>query len=345
MTRISRRAFLRLLSLGGGGLATAQFLAACRGQKYIPTPPPVEPSAAATNASTAVPTRIEPSVTQIKAAAPTQTFTVPDLVVVRGGEPDQLVQKGLAALGGIERFVPRGANVLIKPNMCTSYHTYEFAATTNPWLVGTLVRMCLAAGAASVKVMDFPFGGTPLDAYKISGIAEQVGAGGGEMVPVAMFKFKPTKLPDGKSLKDAAIFEDVIKADVLINVPIAKHHGAAGLTLAMKNLMGVILDRGNIHRALPQRIADLSTVIKPTLNIIDAVRILTANGPTGGNLNDVKKLDTLILSTDIVAADAYATTLFGKKSDALEYVRIGAKMGLGRNDLGGMRIEEVAGAV
>ena len=98
--------------------------------------------------------------------------------MAHGGEPDELVRRAIAVLGGMQKFVPNGAKVIVKPNICVDYHTYEYAATTNPWVVGTLVKMCFDAGAASVKVMDAPFGGTQKHAYEISGIKEQVEAAG-----------------------------------------------------------------------------------------------------------------------------------------------------------------------
>jgi uncharacterized protein (DUF362 family) len=133
-----------------------------------------------------------------------------------------------------------------------------------------------------------------------------------------------------------------MKADVVINVPIAKHHGSARLTLALKGLMGIVQDRNSIHFALDQRIADLNTVIKPTLNIIDGVRVLMNHGPTGGNLNDVKMANTLIASHDPVATDAYAAQIFfSQKPQDIGYVKIGAEMGLGRYDFDKVRIKEV----
>ncbi len=75
--------------------------------------------------------------------------------------------------------------------------------------------------------------------------------------------------------------------------------------------------------------------------MVDAVRILVDNGPTGGNLADVKKLDTIIASPDIVAADSYGTTLFGMRPDDLSYIKAAAAMGLGNSDLKAMRIEEI----
>ena len=124
-------------------------------------------------------------------------------------------------------------------------------------------------------------------------------------------------------------------------MPIAKHHSLARLTLGMKNLMGTIRDRGAIHANLGQRLADLTSLIRPTLTIIDAVRILMDNGPTGGDLGDVKKLDTVIVSPDIVAADSYAATLFGLEPGDLGYIKAGSDMSLGRSDIRNLKIEEI----
>jgi uncharacterized protein (DUF362 family) len=241
----------------------------------------------------------------------------------------------------MERFVSKGASVVVKPNICVAYHTYEYAATTNPWVVGALVKLCLEAGASRVQVLDYPFGGSPESAFTRSGIAEQVQAAGGEMTTMPSFKFISTDIPQGVDLRKAKIFEDVLKADTLIDVPIAKHHSLARLTLGMKNLMGVIQDRQAIHRNIGQRLADLNSRIRPSLTVIDAVRMLMDNGPTGGNLADVKKMDTVIASPDIVAADSYAATLFGLAPEDLGYIRSGVDLGLGRSDLSNLKIEEI----
>ncbi len=189
--------------------------------------------------------------------------------------------------------------------------------------------------------MDFPFNGTQEQAYQISGIKEQVEAAGGEMAYMLREHFISTDNPAGIVLKKTSVHEDILTTDVLINVPIAKNHGSSRLTLGMKNLMGVVLDRGAMHADLAQCIADLGALVRPQLTVIDAVRILTAYGPTGGSLNYVKKLDTLIASRDIVAADSYATSLFGLNPEDLAYIVAGTRMGLGRSDLPNLRIEEI----
>jgi uncharacterized protein (DUF362 family) len=265
----------------------------------------------------------------------------PDLVVARGGEPGELVRRALAAIGGMGRFVHPGDDVIVKPNICVAYHSYEYAATTNPWVVAELVRLCLEAGARRVRVMDYPFGGTPERAYTRSGIQEQVVAAGGEMEIMSFLKFISTDIPEGLDLRQCKIYDEVLNADVVINVPIAKHHNLARLTLGMKNLMGTIFNRPQMHQNLGQRLPDLTSRVRPELTVVDAVRMLMRNGPTGGSLDDVHKIDTVIVSPDIVAADSYAATLFELQPTDLSYVRAAADMGLGRSDLDNLRIEEL----
>jgi uncharacterized protein (DUF362 family) len=362
MFRLSRRQFFHRLAAGLGALTGGWLLSACGGEEAAPASPtvpsavtqvPPSPTTGATATSTAAeaaawpttpatePVVPSPTLAQVPTATAIPAAGWPDLVVARGGEPEDLVRRAMAAVGGMERFVQPGFNVVIKPNICVAYHTYEYAATTNPWVVAGLVKLCQEAGAGRVTVMDNPFGGTPEEAYRISGIQEQVLAAGGQMEVMSQFKFVSTDIPEGRDLRNCDIYDEVLNADLMIDVPIAKHHSLARLTLAMKNLMGVIRDRPAMHVNLGQRLPDLASRVRPGLIVVDAVRILTANGPTGGNLDDVRKLDTVVATTDIVAADAYAATLFGLQPLDLEYVRAGTEMGLGRSDLANLRIEEL----
>jgi uncharacterized protein (DUF362 family) len=190
--------------------------------------------------------------------------------------------------------------------------------------------------------MDSGFGGTAESGYARSGIEAAVTAAGGEMEVMNPHKFRKVEIPQGRSIRKWPIYQDALDADVLINVPIAKHHSLARLTLGGKNLMGLILNRGSIHSDLGQRIADLSSLIRPTLTVVDAVRILIRNGPTGGNLDDVKPCNTVIASHDMVASDAYATTLFDLAGTDISYVRASAEMGLGTLELDQIKIAEIA---
>jgi uncharacterized protein (DUF362 family) len=331
------------MALQMGAIAGGKLLAACQraDTTLLPAMPSSTQPPTQSTAPQVEPTKVEgTTVDQPTEGVPT-AISIPDMAVARGGEPEGLVAAVITALGGMERFVKPGDKVVVKPNICVAYHTYEYAATTNPWVVGALVKLCRDAGASKVLVMDYPFGGSVDQAYVKSGIQEQVLASGGEMEPFAFLKFLRTDLPEAVDLKSCDIYEEVLSADVVINVPIAKQHSLARLTLGMKNLMGVIRDRPALHGNLGQRLADLTSKIRPALTVVDAVRILTYGGPSGGDLNAVKKLDTVIASPDIVAVDSYAATLFNLSPSDLTYIRAGATMGLGRSDLENMRIEEI----
>ena len=309
----TRRQFSRLVAAAALGAA----LAACGGE----TPSAPRPTAQ---------------------SPPTPSGDAAYLSVARGEDPGAITRAALAAIGGIERFVKDGDDVIVKPNICVDYRTYEYGATTNPEVVAALVGLCLEAGAKRVRVMDLPFGGSAENAYATSGIADAVRAAGGEMEVMNRAKYQKTEIPEGKDITSWSVYQDLLNADVVINVPIAKHHNLARLSLGGKNLLGVIQSPNRIHANLGQRIADLVSLIRPTLTVVDAVRTLMAHGPTGGNLNDVRQTNTIIASHDIVAADAYAATFFDLTGQDIAYVKAAAEMGLGTLDLEAIEIKEIA---
>jgi len=283
-----------------------------------------------------------PGETSERRRPPAPTADQAYLSIARGSDPAAITEAAIAALGGIERFVRSGDDVIVKPNICVDYHPPEYAATTNPTVVASLVTLCLEAGARRVRVMDTPFGGTAESAYAVSGIEEAVQAAGGEMEVMGPVKFAEFAIPDGQDITAWEVYRDVVEADVLINVPIAKHHSLARLSLGGKNLLGVIARPNQFHRNLGQRVADLASLVRPTLTVVDAVRILTTHGPTGGSLNDVQRADTVIASHDLVAADAWAATLFGKTGADIAYVKAAAEMELGTIDLDSVNVEEIS---
>ena len=347
MNDLSRRHFLQLIAASLGSLGGI-YLTGCLNQEKLLTKPIDSKKISPTIfQSDPISTEIPPTATDPPTSTPentpepSPTIVYPNLVVARNGDPEEMVRKAVQALGGMERFVKSGDKVVVKPNICVAYHGYKYAATTNPWVVAAIVKLALEAGAKKVKVMDYPFGGSAEQAYNVSGIKAEVNKAGGKMVVMSNLRYVDTSIPKGKDLKSTKIYNGVLNADVLINVPIAKHHELARLTLAMKNMMGVIYNRPMMHANLGQRLADLNSRVRSSLVIVDAVRMLMNHGPSGGNLADVKKADTIIASPDIVAADSYAATLFGLKPNDLTYIKKGKEMGLGENNLSKLKIEEI----
>ena len=262
-----------------------------------------------------------------------------DLAVAHGASPAMITKAAVDAMGGIKRFISRGDVVVIKPNMGWD-RLPEQAANTNPEVVATVVRLCFEAGARKVKVFDRPVN-DPRRCYIQSGIAPAASVLGAEVNYVDERKFKEIKI-NGEALKSWPLYAEILEADKVINIPIAKHHSLSTLTMAMKNWMGVMGGRRNsIHQRLDESLVDLALVIKPTLTILDAVRVLTANGPQGGDPKDVRKMDTVIVGIDQVAVDSYGATLFGMKGSDLGFVRTGDKMGLGIMDLSKLKIKKI----
>lgn len=290
-------------------------------------------SAAITAAGLSMPTFIGTFIDNIEAADKT------DLAVAHGASPSKITRAAIDAMGGMKKFISRGDIVVIKPNMAWD-RTPEQAANTNPEVVAEVVKMCYEAGAKKVKVFDRTVN-DPRRCYVQSGIADAVRVLGAEVSYVDERKFKDMDIK-GEAMKSWPLYTDIFEADKVINIPVAKHHSLAKLTMSMKNWMGVMGgSRRQIHQKLDESLVDLSMFIKPTLTILDAVRILTANGPQGGNLADVKKLDTVIAGVDQVAIDSFGATLFGMKGSDLGYVKIANKRGFGTIDVSKLKIKKI----
>jgi len=265
-----------------------------------------------------------------------------DLVAVRGGEADAMFDSGIAALGGMAAFVKKGATVVIKPNIGWDV-TPERAGNTNPRLVARIVKHCREAGAKEVYVFDHTCDNAQR-CYRTSGIEQAVEDAGGKMAPGGSEGYyQEVAIPGGTSLTKAKEHELVLKSDVFINVPVLKSHSSTRLTIAMKNLMGSVWDRGYWHsNDLHQCIADFSSYRKPTLNVVDAYAVMKRNGPRGVSVSDVAVMKAQLLSRDPVAIDAAATKLFGLEPSSVRYIKLAADKGVGRMDLETLNIKRIA---
>lgn len=265
-----------------------------------------------------------------------------DLVAVRGGEADAMFDSGIAALGGMAAFVKKGETVVIKPNIGWDV-TPERAGNTNPRLVARIVKHCLEAGAKEVYVFDHTCDNAQR-CYRTSGIEQAVKDAGGKMAPGGSEGYyQEVTIAGGTSLTKAKEHELVLKSDVFINVPVLKSHSSTRLTIAMKNLMGSVWDRGYWHsNDLHQCIADFSSYRKPTLNVVDAYAVMKRNGPRGVSVSDVAVMKAQLLSRDPVAIDAAATKLFGLEPASVRYIKLAADKGVGRMDLETLTIKRIA---
>ena len=264
-----------------------------------------------------------------------------DLVAVKGGEPEEMFERGIAALGGMKTFVKPGQTVVVKPNIGWA-RTPEAGANTNPGLIKRIVEHCFKAGAKTVYVLDHTCNAWK-DCYEKSGISEAAQAAGAKVVCGNHKQdYREVNVPEGKRLKKASIHNVIMDCDVFINVPILKNHGGAIMTCAMKNLMGIVWDRRYFHsNDLQQCIADCVTARRPDLNIVDAYRVMKKGGPRGRSLADVAQMKYQLLSTDIVAVDTAASKILGISADRIRHLRLGEELKLGTMDINKLKVERI----
>ena len=263
-----------------------------------------------------------------------------EIVVAEGGEPASLVRKAIESAGGMSRFISKGDVVVLKPNISWD-RVPKQAATTNPEIVAEVIRMCLEAGAKKVKVFDRTLN-EPRRCYERSGIEKSVKDSGGDIQHVYGPKFRKVRLPEGELITSWEIYDEVLEADKIINLPIAKHHSLSGVSLAMKNIMGFLGgNRGQLHRQFDTKITDLNAFIRSDLIILDAYRMLLRNGPSGGNLADVQLKKTVAVGTDIVAMDSFGASLFHLNPQEIPFLVKAHARNLGQNDLNKIDIETI----
>jgi len=259
--------------------------------------------------------------------------TGPVLAAVRDGSRREMVDAAINALGGMKAFVKPGQTVVVKPNIGWDVAP-DLCANTHPDVVGRVVELCVAAGAKSVTVFD-----NSCDqwqrAYANSGIEEAATRAGATLVNGKdQSLYRETQIPAGVKLKSAKIHSAILDSDVIINVPVLKHHSGTVMTASMKNLMGVIWDRGFYHKNdLHQCIADFLTLRRPDLNILDAYSPMVRNGPRGRGADDLVVVKALLASPDIVAIDAAAAKLLDRQPTDIRHIALASAMGLGVMDL------------
>jgi uncharacterized protein (DUF362 family) len=275
----------------------------------------------------------------LKAAVSGQRFLVEAVGQTDGYSVKELVRKTFDAGGGIGKFVAKGNVVALKPNLSWA-RPPELAATTNPEVLEAVIELCQEAGAKTVRILD----NTIHDArrcFAITGAGMVAKKTGADLVFPRSSLMKEMNLR-GNRLGVWPVFAPLVECDTLINLPVAKHHSLTGLTLGIKNWIGGLDgSRWALHQDIHQSIVDLAQFFKPKVTLVDAIRIMTRNGPSGGSTDDVAQKNTLILSDDPVAADARAALLFGRQTEDLGFVRLGQKRGLGTYEFQTLNVRQV----
>jgi uncharacterized protein (DUF362 family) len=265
---------------------------------------------------------------------------LPKLALAKNENHIAALNAALDAVGGIKRFVQPGERVVIKPNVGWD-RTPEQAANTNPLLVGEMTRLSLEAGASEVIVTDVTCNYGPR-CFLRSGIREAVEKAGGKIILARDEDYFNIDL-GGEMLTAWPVLKHFVETDRLINIPVVKTHSLSRCTIGMKNLYGILGGRRNqLHQQIDQSIVDLTRFCQPTLTIVDATRVMIRGGPTGGSLEDVAIKNSVMCSTDQVAADSRGAEFLGMNGSEISHIALAHKSGLGEIDYRAAGYKEIA---
>jgi len=258
-----------------------------------------------------------------------------DLVVANGSSPAQNCLAAVETLGGFSRFVSPGDRVVVKPNPIGS-NPPEQATNTHPDMVETVIKECFRFGAKEVLVVSHD----SERSFVGNGIGAAIERAGGVMKALEEESmYREVAVPRGRILRHEKISIDILESDVFINMPIAKHHAGAEVTLSMKNLMGINWDRIRFHQTdLHQCIAELAATVRPHLTILDANNVLLTNGP--GGPGEVLPAQKVIAGVDPVAIDSFVTKAFWGEPETIRHIQIAYDLGVGEIDLSKLNIKE-----
>lgn len=263
-----------------------------------------------------------------------------DLLVITGKTPKERIAKMFDVFGGAANLIKPASFVALKPNASFA-RTPKQAANINPETIFTLTDI-IKKETSPKKITAFDYTSDPADiSFEKSGIRAALKKAG-EDIYAAEEKsmYQLVDIPKARDLKQQLVNKDIAKSDFFINIAVPKHHSITSLTIGIKNLMGCIFNRDVYHmKGLNRCIAELATVIKPDLNIIDAENILLTRGPHGPG--KVKNTQTTIISKDILLADAYAVTLFGQNAKDIPHLKYAYDMGVGEIDLNKAKIKTI----
>ena len=267
-----------------------------------------------------------------------------DVWVFKGADTKAVMKKCMETLFANGGFGENAKKIAIKPNAMFN-RTPEEASATHPDVVEGFLMAAADKGYKDFMMPErFESSGGKNELPERNGIGPVLSKYKVKLVGTkpADSHFKTITIDGAKSLKTVDVCTELLEADTVINLPVAKHHKGATLTIAMKNWMGVVKDPRWWHNNdLHQCIADFSLFMKPTWTIIDATRCMTSGGP-GGPSKDMIYPQQVILSKDQVAADVVAAQLFHDDPiTAVKYLAIAKEMKIGEANIKNINIQQI----
>ncbi len=266
------------------------------------------------------------------------SLTHPRVYIAAGGSPYENTR---AALARVDLSPACGKRVLLKPNAgrvaCTGS-----GITTHPEVVAAAIDAFKEAGG-DVAIGESPIAGVnTMEAFDTIGITAVSSKRNCPLIDFDAHGFIVTPVPDGMAIRSLKVCERVLEYDIIVSIPVMKTHMHTGVTLSVKNMKGCLWRRskvelhmlppveGHMEKPIDIAIADMSSVLRPHLSIIDGTIGMEGMGPSAGQ---PKHLGAVVVSTDCFSADAIACRLMGIRAEDIPHLRIGAQHGYGIIDI------------
>lgn len=250
------------------------------------------------------------------------------------------------ALEAIDLAAVRGKRVLLKPN-AGRLASAGAGITTDPQVVAAAIDVLREHGA-EVAVGESPIVGVDvLEAFEMTGIAAVASQRNCPCLDMDRRPYVELPVPEGRAIHSLKVCSDVLECDLLVSIPVMKMHMHTGVSLSVKNMKGCLWRRSKVEfhmlppiegteqKPIDIAIADMASVLRPHLAIVDGTVGMEGLGPSAGQ---AKPLDAVVVSSDPFAADAVACRLMGADAGRIPHLYLGAQRGYGVTDLDALEV-------
>jgi uncharacterized protein (DUF362 family) len=261
-------------------------------------------------------------------------MTKVSIVKVSGRDRERIavgVRRAVEMAGGLAGRIRPGMRVMIKPNLVAPPPSAESGACTNSLVCQAVADIVRELGATPIIAESSARGADTEAAYRIMGY-DALRRQGYDVVDLKKDKVVQVKVTNGRILKEIATFELATQVDAIISVPVMKTHDQGQITLALKNLKGLVTDgdKRRIHlEGMFEGATDLVAHFKPVFAVVDALIGQEGVGPL---LGMPVEMGLVLAGADLVAVDAIAGRVMGFAPDEVPITKAAAGRGLGTWD-------------
>jgi len=256
---------------------------------------------------------------------------MPTVAIVKGYDPQNITVKALEMAEGYAA-ISREKPVLIKPNFLNARHP-STGITTDSRIVEGVIKYLKQHEVNEIIIGEGSGFADTFEAFRNAGIDTVANKWNVQLVDLNKDEFVEVRPTNPLSLKKVKIAKTALESTI-ISVPKLKLHRIANVSLSLKNMMGAMTPKGSMHWHLSSNIADLASIIKTRIAVIDG--IIAGEGHESSE--DPVEMNLVVAGTDPVAVDAVGAAIMGVPPEDVKHLRFAVEKGLGISDLNQIKI-------